>query len=109
MKYSQALAIMALVSTTSAIKIAKNINSIEHAGAPPTTTLITSDAFADAAVQARIDADNDISQEIKHHHTIESQAHNKSWKKHFKESDFYKQYSKHTEEEIRCKDGCNDK
>lgn len=105
MKYSQAVAIMALLSAASAIKIEKHTNST---GAPPTSALITSDAFADAAVQARVDADSDISQEIKHHHTIDASAHNKAWKKHFKESDFYKQYAKHTEEESRCKENCSE-
>ena len=68
--------------------------------------MISSDAFADAAVQARVDADADIANSIKHHEAVDSQAHNKAWKKHFKESEFYKQYAKHNEEESKCKENC---
>lgn len=106
MKYSQAVAIMALVSTASAVKIEQHTNST---GAPASATLISSDAFANAAVQARVDADSDIANEIKHHRTVDASAHNKAWKKHFKESEFYKQYAKHNEEESRCKENCAEK
>lgn len=104
MKYTQSFAIMALLSTASAIKIEKHTK----AAAPANNTLISSDAFADAAVQARIDADSDIANEIKHHQAVDAQAHNKAWKKHFKESEFYKEYAKHNEEETKCKDNCNE-
>ena len=98
------MAIVALFSVASAVKIESQTNSTR---VPASNTLISSDAFAEAAVQARIDADSDISKEIRHHKTVDAQAHNKAWKKHFKESDFYAQYAKHNEEELKCKENCN--
>ena len=47
---------------------------------------ISAEEFANAAVQARIEADQDIRQEIKNHKKISSAAHNKAWKKHFKDT-----------------------
>ena len=103
MKYSQSLlAIAALLSPSLALKIT-------NTSMPPSDNLISSEAFADAAVQARIEADSDIANEIKHHRSVDASAHNKAWKKHFKESEFYKQYAKHNDEQSRCKEACNDK
>jgi len=60
---------------------------------------VSSNDFAKAAVQARIDADMDIGLEIQHHHKISADAHNKAWKKHFKDSSFYKSYAQHNTEQ----------
>lgn len=60
-------------------------------------------------MQARIDADADIAREISHHHEVSGQAHNIAWKKHFKDSEFYKEYAKHNEQEAHCKEQCAEK
>ena len=67
-----------------------------HYEVPESYAQINSDAFANAAVQARIDADADISNQVRHHHMVNAAAHNKAWKKHFKESEFYQLYAEHT-------------
>jgi len=47
---------------------------------------ISADAFADAAVQARIQADSDVEAMKAKHQSVNSSTHNKAWKKHFQES-----------------------
>jgi len=37
---------------------------------------------------------------------VNAESHNKSWKKHFKGSQFYQAYAQHNEEETGCKNDC---
>ena len=104
MKYSPILALFlgsitleqaTAVKLNTAGKHANHMHSLTEL--PDDYALINSEAFAEAAVQARIDADADISNEVRHHRTVNAAAHNKAWKKHFKGSEFYKRYAQHNE------------
>ena len=67
---------------------------------------ISADAFADAAVQARIQADSDVEAMKANHQSVNSSTHNKAWKKHFQESKFYKNYAQHNKSQSECKGEC---
>jgi len=79
-----------LLSSASAVELMQNQKHKHQAEKG-----IGSEDFAEAAVQARIDADMDIGLEVQHHHKVSADAHNKAWKKHFKDSGFYKNYATH--------------
>ena len=99
MKINSSSVIIALflgVASVSAIKLDSGKHKHHHHSLtelPEDYAQINSEAFAEAAVQARIEADEDISNEIRHHRKIDAASHNKAWKKHFKTSEFYKKYA----------------
>lgn len=97
--------------TVDAVKISSETEKHHHTFSklPADYAQINSEAFADASVQARVDADADIANEVRHHHMVNAASHNKAWKKHFKESSFYKQYAIHNEEQQKCESGCAEK
>lgn len=116
MKYHQAVVALFLGAVTldqvSGVKLFSETEKHHHhtfKKLPADYAQINSEAFADAAVQARIDADSDIANEVRHHHMVNAASHNKAWKKHFKESEFYKLYAKHNDDEQKCEADCAEK
>ena len=68
----------------------------------------TSDAFANAAVDARIEADMDVASQVSEHQRVAANAHNEAWKKHFKESEFYHEYAQKNQEREDCHGKCQE-
>jgi len=116
MKYHQAVVALFLgaisIDQVSSVKLYSETERHHHhkfTNLPADYAQINSEAFADAAVQARVDADADIANEVRHHRMVDAASHNKAWKKHFKESEFYQQYAKHNDEEQKCEADCAQK
>jgi hypothetical protein len=99
----QSLPVLALfLGKSSGIALTRphdDINAVIASGA-------SSDAFANAAVDARIQADMDVAQQMREHHQLSANAHNEAWKRHFKESEFYHEYAQKNQEREDCHGKC---